>query len=74
MLAYTTFDDIRGINRNLNESAVIAKAANKEYKTVFLSHSSKDAELFGAILKAREKTNGWSIITEIIQQIHWVNG
>ncbi len=59
MLAYTTFDDIRRINRNLNESVVIAKAANKEYKTIFLSHSSKDAELLPGVITILENHGGY---------------
>jgi len=58
MLSYTTFDDIRGINRQLNESVVIAKAAHKEYKTGFLSHSSKDSELLPGVLTIIENHGG----------------
>ena len=54
MLSYTTFNDIRGINRNLNESALIAKASQKWDKTTFLSHSSKDAELLPAVITILE--------------------
>ena len=59
MLAYTTFDDIRHINRNLNESVVIAKAAKKEYKTIFLAHSSKDAELLPGVITILENHGGY---------------
>lgn len=62
MLSYTTFDDIRGINRQLNESVVIAKAAQKEYKTVFLSHSSKDSELSPGIITILENHGGYVYI------------
>jgi len=58
MLSYTTFDDIRGINRNLNESVVVAKASQKEYKTVFLSYSSKDSELLPAVITILENHGG----------------
>ncbi len=62
MLSYTTYDDIRGINRKPNESVVIAKAAQKEYKTVFLSHSSKDAELLPGAITILENHGGYVYI------------
>jgi TIR domain len=58
MLSYTTYDDIRGINRNLDESTVIAKANLKQYKTVFLAHSSKDSELLPAVITILENHGG----------------
>jgi len=58
MLSYITFDDIRGFNRNLNESVVIAKAYQKEYKTIFLSHSSKDSELLPGVISILENHGG----------------
>ena len=62
MLSYTTFDDIRGINRNLNESVVVAKASQKEYKTIFLSHSSKDSELLPGVITILENHGGYVYI------------
>ena len=58
MPAYTTFDDLRSIKRTLNESLIIAKAENKHYKNVFLSHSSKDKEILPAVIQILENHGG----------------
>lgn len=62
MLSYTTFDDIRGINRNIDESVVVAKAYQKDYKTIFLSHSSKDSELLPGVITILENHGGYVYI------------
>lgn len=58
MISYTTFDDIHRINKGLNEQTLIAKASEKQFKTIFLAHSSKDSELLPAVITILENHGG----------------
>lgn len=58
MARYTTYDSLRSIKKDLNESLIIANAVKKTHKNVFLSHSSKDKEILPAVIQILENHGG----------------
>jgi hypothetical protein len=58
MVSFTTFDDLKRFNRDLLTTAILKEASTRYNKTVFLSHSSKDAEYLPAVILILENHGG----------------
>ncbi len=56
---FATFQDVNKFKRNINEAAIAKSAsASKLNKTIFLAHSSKDAQYLPAVISVLEKHGG----------------
>ncbi len=56
MARFVTFDDLRRFARELDERSILKTASQtRQGKTVFLSHSSKDAPFLSAVVDLLEK-------------------
>jgi len=65
MVQYATFDDLERFTRNLPDTnQVLAKAFNREGKTVFLSHSHKDNRYLPGVISVLEN-HGASVYVDV---------
>ncbi|HIF9118484.1 TPA: toll/interleukin-1 receptor domain-containing protein [Photobacterium damselae] len=69
MIQFTTFDDLKSLNRNLatNSQVKLKAAYSKVNKDTFLSHSSKDAEYLPGVIELLEN-HGASVYCDLADE------
>lgn len=66
MVQFTTFDDLKRFNTNLqsNSQTILKASRTKSHKDTFLSHSSKDAEYLPGVIELLEN-HGASVYCDL---------